>query len=75
MAIERETIIERPVVRETVVQQPVERETVVVDGDGGGTALIAGIVVAIVLALVFFWIFSGGSSGPSVTIQPPAASN
>jgi hypothetical protein len=71
VAVERETIIERPVERETIVERPTE--TVVVDGGGGGgAALIAGILVALALAVLFFWIFSGGlERDASVTIEAP----
>ena len=70
------TIIERPVEKETIIERPVERETIV-EGDGGsGAALLGGILIAIVLAVVFFWIFSGGFIGGNapVSIEPPAAS-
>ena len=71
MAVERETIIERPVEKETIIERP--SEPVVVEDGGGGAALIAGIVVAITLALVIAWIFAGGTR-EGVTIEPPAVS-
>lgn len=58
--------------RETIVERPVERETIVETGGGGGAALIAGVLVAILLAVLFFWIFNGGHVGTSsVTIETP----
>jgi hypothetical protein len=73
MELNMATIIERPVVeKETVVERPVERETIV-QGDGGsGAALLGGILIAIILAVVFFWIFAGGTGGnSSVSIEVP----
>jgi hypothetical protein len=71
MVVERETIIERPVERQTVIQQPTET---VVEGGSSGAALIAGVLVAVLLALVFFWVFSGGlGNGGTADIQAPTA--
>ena len=75
MAVQRETIIERPVEKEIVVERPVERETIVESG-GSGAALLGGILIAIVLAVLFFWMFSGGfvRGDAPVSLEPPAAS-
>jgi hypothetical protein len=59
MAVERETIIERPVVRETVVERT--SEPVVVEADGAPW-LIIGAVFTIGLAVLLFWIFTGGDA-------------
>jgi hypothetical protein len=76
MAVQRETIIERPVEKEIIVDRPVERETIVESDGGSGAALLGGILIAIVLAVLFFWMFSGGfiRGDAPVSIEPPAAS-
>lgn len=76
MAVQRETIIERPVEKEIVVERPVERETIVEGNGGNGAALLGGVLIAIVLAVLFFWIFSGGfiQGEAPVSIEPPATS-
>jgi hypothetical protein len=66
MVVERERIIERPV----EVERPVERETIVETG-GGAAALIAGVLFAAILALLFFWIFAGNRT-PSVDVEVSA---
>jgi hypothetical protein len=59
MAVERETIIERPVERETVVERT--SEPVVVE-ESGAPWLIIGAVFTIGLAVLLFWIFTGGDA-------------
>lgn len=59
MAVERETLIERPVERETVVERP--SETVVVE-DTGAPWLIIGAVFTIAVAALLFLIFTGGDA-------------
>ena len=59
MAVERETIIERPVARETVVERA--SEPVVVE-ESGAPWLIIGAVFTIAIAVLLFWIFTGGDA-------------
>ena len=60
MAVERETIIERPVEKETVVERT--SEPVVVE-ESGAPWLIIGAVFTIALAVLLFWVFAGGDAG------------
>ena len=64
MVVERERIIERPVEKETVVEA---------DGGGGATALLAGVLIAALLGILFFWIFTGNRT-PTIDIEVPTTS-
>jgi hypothetical protein len=59
MAVERETIIERPIEKGTVIERASEP---VVAEESGAPWLIIGAVFAIALAVILFWIFSGGDT-------------
>lgn len=64
MAIERETIIERPA----------RNDTVVVDGGGGSPfGIIGGIIAAVLAVLLVLWLVNGGlsSNGGSVNVDLP----
>ncbi len=64
MAIERETIVERPA----------RNDTVVVDGGGGNPfGIIGGIIAAVVAVLLILWLVNGGISGDggSVNVDLP----
>ncbi|MAS03498.1 MAG: hypothetical protein CL534_02185 [Ahrensia sp.] len=67
--------------RETVVERPVERETVVTSGGGGSAGIVGGIIAAVLVVGVLFWIFGGSITGgdksvsievPDVTVTTPA---